>query len=253
MGPLPPTGPDRPAPTYVERARAESERGEVALRERLDPEAPQAPGVLELRVNGLFVMDSLETTTEQDLARAALTQVEEPRAVLVGGLGLGYTAREVLGDPRVETLVVVELEEALVGWMRDGTVPHGPALLADERLRVVTADVRQAVAEGRPASYDLVLLDVDNGPGSLVHETNAEVYGAEFLGGVARVLRPGGAVVVWSAAEAPDLLDALETVFGTATPIPLAVRLQSRDEQYWLYLARGVAAKGDEDDRLRGG
>lgn len=238
MGPRSASGADAPAPTYVERARAESPRGEVVLRERLDPEAPQAPGVLELRVNGVFVMDSLETTTEQELARTALTEVEEPRAVLVGGLGLGYTAREVLGDPRVETLVVVELEEALVGWMRDGTVPHGPALLADQRLRLVTADVRQAVAEGRPGTYDLVLLDVDNGPGFLVHEANAEVYGAEFLSAVARLLRPGGVVVVWSAAEAPDLLDALEGVLAAATAIPLAVRLQSREDQYWLYLAR---------------
>jgi spermidine synthase len=252
MCPRSPAGPHTPAVTYVERARAESERGEVVLRERLDPEAPQAPGVLELRVNGVFVMDTLETTTEEDLARTALTRVEEPRAVLVGGLGLGFTAREVLGDPRVETLVVVELEEALVGWMRDGTVPHGPALLADQRLRIVTADVRQAVAEGRPATYDLVLLDVDNGPGSLVHQANAEVYGADFLGAVARVLRPGGAVVVWSATEAPDLLGALEGVFGTATPIPLAVRLQSRDEQYWLYLARRVAPQGDAEDHPLG-
>jgi spermidine synthase len=136
--------------------------------------------------------------------------------------------------------------------MRDGTVPHGPALLADQRLRVVTADVRQAIAEGRPSTYDLVLLDVDNGPGFLVHEANEEVYRADFLAGVARVLRPGGAVVVWSAAQAPDLLDALETVFGAATAVPLAVRLQSRDEQYWLYLARREAAQGDADDDPRG-
>jgi spermidine synthase len=236
--PRSPTGRGTPASTYVERAHAETERGEVVLRERVEPDAPQAPGILELRVNGVFVMDTAETTTEEDLARTALTQVEEPRDVLVGGLGLGYTTREVLGDPRVERLVVVELEEALVAWTRDGTVPHGPALLADERLRVVTADIRQAMAESRPASFDLVLLDVDNGPGCLVHEENAEVYRAEFLETVARVLRPGGAAVVWSAAEAPDLLEAMETVFGAATPIPLPVRLQSRDEQYWLYLAR---------------
>ena len=158
--------------------------------------------------------------------------------MVVAGLGLGYTARQVLTDQRVEKLAVVELEEALVGWMRDGTVPHGPAFLADERLVVVTADVRQAMAEAAPSTYDLVLLDVDNGPGFLVHDDNAGLYREPFLRTVAAVLRPGGAVAVWSAAESPELREAMARVFGDATPIPLDVRLQSREEQYWLYLAR---------------
>ena len=222
---------------YVEVARAESERGEVVLRERRDPDGQAAP-VLELRVNGVFVMDTLETTSEQGLATAALAQVEEPRAVLVGGLGLGVTAHQVLGDSRVERLVVVEVEEALVGWLRDGTVPHGPAFLADERLTVVTADIQVALAEATPQSYDLVLLDVDNGPGCLVHDGNAAVYEAGFLREVREVLRPGGAVAVWSASPSTELHHALADVFGAATPVPFDVRLQSRDEQYWLYLAR---------------
>ena len=88
---------------------------------------------------------------------------------------------EVLADSRVEKCAVVEVEEALVGWMRDGTVPHGPALLADERVSVVVADIGVALAEARPAAYDLILLDVDNGPGYLVHESNAVIYEAPFL------------------------------------------------------------------------
>jgi spermidine synthase len=122
--------------------------------------------------------------------------------------------------------------------MRDGTIPHGPAFLADERLAVVCADVRQAMAEAGPATYDLVLLDVDNGPGFLVYDDNAAVYREPFLRTVAAALRPGGAVAVWSSAESPALREALTEVFGHATAIPLDVRLQSRDEQYWLYLAR---------------
>ncbi len=221
---------------YVELARAESPRGEVVLRERR--EAETAPSTVELRVNGVFVMDTVETASERGLATAALAQVALPRAVLVGGLGLGFTAHEVLADPRVERLVVVEIEDALVGWMRDGTVAHGPGFLADERLTVVAADVRLAVAEAAPASYDLVLLDVDNGPGFLVYDENAAVYERDFLQVVAAALRPGGAVVLWSSAEAPGLRHELAEVFGSATPIPFDVRLQGRDEQYWLYLAR---------------
>jgi spermidine synthase len=225
---------------YVERARAASgppRHSEVVLRERRA--AAGGAAALELRVNGVFVMDTVETGTERRLARVALAAVEQPRDVLVGGLGLGFTAHEVLADDRVEHVVVVEVEAALVGWMRDGTVPHGPAYLDDERLQVVTADVRQVVAEAGRASYDLVLLDVDNGPGFLVHDANAAVYGRTFLGDVAALLRPGGAVAVWSAAEAPQLAAELSAVLATVTPMPFDVRLQGRDERYWLYLARG--------------
>jgi spermidine synthase len=223
---------------YVEVARALSERGEVVLRERVGDAPDGGSGVLELRVNGVFVMDSRETRTERALATAALDRVERPHDVLVGGLGLGYTAQAVLADGRVRRLVVVELEETLVGWLRDGTVPHGPALLADDRLEVVVADVRRAVEDARPASYDLVLLDVDNGPDFLVHDANAELYRTTFLHAVRAVLRPGGVLVVWSAAPSAALEAALTEVFGIVEPVPLEVRLQAREESYWLYLAR---------------
>ena len=223
---------------YVEVARAESERGEVVLRERHDPDRPDlAPVALELRVNGVFVMDTLETSTEKELARIALTHVADPRTVLVGGLGLGFTAHEVLGDHRVERVVVVEIEDALARWMRDGTIPHGPGFLADERLTVITADIRVAIDEATRDAYDLVLLDVDNGPGFLVYDDNAAVYQEPFLARVRDLLRPGGALVVWSAAESAPLAAAMERVFGSVRGLPYEVELQGRDERYWLYLA----------------
>jgi spermidine synthase len=222
---------------YVEVARAESERGEIVLRERHDPEG-RTPDALELRVNGVFVMDTAETTSERALAGAALKHVNTPRQVVVGGLGLGYTMHEVLADPRVERVVVVEIEDALVRWMRDGTVPHGPTYLADERVTVLTADISVAMAEATPAAYDLVLLDVDNGPGFLVYDANARVYEQEFLAATRRCLRPGGALVIWSSAEAPELAATLREVFGNVVPVPFDVSLQDREEHYWLYLSR---------------
>jgi spermidine synthase len=226
---------------YVDVARAESERGEIVLRERRDSDAPeQAPAVLELRVNGVFVMDTLETGSEKGLATAALKQVEKPRNVVVGGLGLGFTMHEVLADQRVEKLVVVEIEDALVQWMRDGTVPHGPAYLADQRLTVMTADIRVAMAEATPAAYDLVLLDIDNGPGFLVYAENEAVYQRTFLEQTRSALRPGGALVIWSAAESADLNEQMREVFGNVVAIPYDVTLQSRDEHYWLYLSRNA-------------
>jgi spermidine synthase len=214
-----------------EVARETSERGELVLRRRED-------GSLELRANGVFVMDTVEVSTERAMAHAALALVDEPRAVLVGGLGLGYTMHEVLADSRVEKCAVVEIEPALVDWLRAGLVPDGPMLLADERVTVVVADIVAALAEAREASYDLVLLDVDNGPGYLVHSANAALYEHPAMSDARRVLRAGGALVVWSADESPELEAALGGVFDEVSPERHEVRLQDRDEHYWLYVAR---------------
>ncbi|MGN6252033.1 MAG: hypothetical protein ACTHNS_09510 [Marmoricola sp.] len=222
---------------YDEVARAASPRGEVLLRERGD-------GVVELRVNGVFVMDTAETGSEEALATAALRLVDRPAAVLVGGLGLGFTARAVLADPRVRRLVVAEIEPALVAWMRAGTIPGGPALLDQDRLDVVVDDVRAVVGSGPSATYDLVLLDVDNGPGYLVHDANAALYRAPFLREVREVLRPGGAVVIWAANEAPELEAALSDTFGGCRRIVHPVTLQGRREEYLLYLSRAEPTAG---------
>jgi spermidine synthase len=225
---------------YVEIARAESERGELVLRERREEDGPP---VLELRANGVFVMDTLETSTERALANAALELVEQPRRVLVAGLGLGFTMHEVLADSRVERCTVVEIEQALVDWMRDGTIAHGPAMLADQRVNLVVADIAVAVAEARDAAYDLVLLDVDNGPGYLVHDANRTLYAQPFLERLGGIVTPGGAVVVWSTNRSDDLCDAMAAAFGNAEARPYDVTLQQRDEQYWLYVSR-VASSG---------
>jgi spermidine synthase len=225
---------------YVEVARSASERGELVLRQRRPgpDDTSGGPTVLELRANGVFVMDTAEHASEQALADAALDAVEHPRRVLVGGLGLGFTLDRVLGDRRVEHVDVVEIEPALVDWMRDGTIPHGRQLLADTRAQVIVADIATAVAEAGHTTYDVVLLDVDNGPGYLVHETNAALYDAPFLADVHALLAPGGALVVWSAARAPALVEAMRTVFDDVAEHGHDVRLQDRDERYWLYVAR---------------
>jgi spermidine synthase len=225
---------------YVEVARSESERGELVLRERRPGPGEEhgGPTVLELRANGVFVMDTAEHASEQALADAALDAVDEPRRVLVGGLGLGFTLQRVLGDRRVEHVDVVEIEPALVEWMRDGTVAHGRQLLADRRARVVVADIARALTEAGPSTYDVVLLDVDNGPGHLVHTQNSAIYSEPFLRTVLERLDPGGALVVWSAERAPELADTLRSVFGNVEERDHDVRLQDRDERYWLYAAR---------------
>ena len=213
-----------------ELGRAGSARGELVLRRRDD-------GALELRVNGVFVVDTLETSSERQLATASLAAVPTPRRVLVGGLGLGFTLRAVLDDPRVERVTVVELEGAVVDWLSAGLVPGGAELVGDPRVSVRVEDIADHVARAEPEAYDVVLLDVDNGPDFLVHPANADLYRAPFLRGCARVLDRSGMLVVWSMAESAALTTRLGDLFARTWTQPCPVRLGDRDETYWLHLA----------------
>lgn len=209
----------------TELARAVSERGELLLRRRPD-------GALELWVNGVFVMDDAETSSEELLASAALDAVLRPARVLVGGLGLGYTVRALLADSRVESVLVAEIEPAVVQWMRDGLVP---SVLDDERVRVIVGDVRDVVLTQPLGSLDGLLLDVDNGPDFLVYNENSALYESDFLGECRLRLAPGGVLTVWSSSASAALEAVMREVFGGCEVRPVPVRLQGRAETYYVY------------------
>jgi spermidine synthase len=176
----------------AEIARGHSERGELVLRRREDD------GALELRVNGVFVMDDRETSSEELLASAALEAVQRPDRVLVGGLGLGYTVRALLADDRLGEVVVAEIEPDLVSWMRSGLVP---SILDDPRVAVVVGDVRAVVTDLPDASVDAILLDVDNGPEAFTFRENRHLYSREGLWRAREALRQNGVLAIWSTFE----------------------------------------------------
>ncbi|MFP5347675.1 MAG: spermidine synthase [Actinomycetes bacterium] len=217
-------------------ARAPGVLGELALRRRAgrDGSAP----VYELMSNGVFLMDSEDATSERLLAERVLRHLEgEALRVLVGGLGLGFTAAAVLADPRVAQLLVVEIEPQLTTWLRAGLVPSAPDL-DDRRLTILHGDVAEVVLLQPEASLDAVLLDVDNGPGFLTHPANAGLYGDEWLQRAASRLRPGGAVAVWSADPSPALAESLAHAVGPVEEQRIVVHRAGRRLEYLLYLAR---------------
>lgn len=218
------------APTTL--ARAQDAHGELALRLR-------PPATYELVVNGVFAMDTVDVATEELLASLALDRLDgDALCVLVGGLGLGFTARRVLADPRAARVVVAELHGALVDWVRSGVVAPAAGLLGDPRLEVAVGDVRDVVTAAAEGAFDAVLLDVDNGPDFLVHEANGEVYAAPFLAAALARLRPGGVLAVWSAAPAPGLHAVLAALAGDAQEVLQDVRREGRTFTYGIYLAR---------------
>lgn len=220
-------------------ARHTSPRGEVVLRRRADP-ADADGGGLELRVNGVLVMDSRHTRSEELLAQRALSQMARPVRVLVGGLGLGFTLRALLAYDHVASVVVVEIEPAVVDWVRAGLVPATAGALHDPRVTVRVADVAEVVRTTASKSVDVVLLDVDNGPDQLVHEHNTGLYTAAFVAECARVLAPGGRVAVWSAEDSADLRATLDHVFSAVEVDRVPVVLQGRSTAYWVL--RGAVA-----------
>jgi spermidine synthase len=218
----------------VTLAREECAVGEVALRRR-------ESGVLELVVDGSFAMDTVDVSTEVELARAALRLHPAPRRVLVGGLGLGFTARAVLADDRVEQLDVVEVAEPLVRWARSGQVTELAGLESEGRCHLHVADVADVLTPtGAPAGeWDVVLLDVDNGPDFLIRPANALLYRGDRLRAAMGRVAAGGLLVVWSSHRSPGLLATLGEVAdelgGSAFERVVEVSREGRTFDYASY------------------
>ncbi len=225
---------DQPPETI---AVASTPRGEIALRERT---ATDGSVVHELIVAGVFAMDSVDTSTEIALAERSLEGVDAPDRVLVGGLGLGFTSWQVLKDSRVREVHVAEIEEDLVQWARLGLTPTLGVLARHPRVTLHARDVAAVLAgdvEEAPGSWDLVLLDVDNGPSFLVHEGNERLYSAEALRQALSVVAKGGTLAVWAAQREPGLLTTLGELAPTEEVV-LSVEREGRTLEYALYLAR---------------
>jgi spermidine synthase len=222
-------------------ARGDGTSGEVVLRRRAAGSQREGVPVFELIVNGTFLMDTAETSTERLLAEAFLGRHRAPGRVLVGGLGLGFTANALLADSRVDRIDVVELEPLLITWLRAGLVPGTELVLADPRVVTIEGDIRDVLRAVPAAGYDGILLDVDNGPGFLVREANAAVYERASLRSAARALSPGGLLAIWSAAPAPDLAAALGDVVGDVTELVRTVPREGREIDYHIYLAQRPA------------
>lgn len=186
-------------------------------------------GVDELIVNGVFAMDSTEVSSELALADAALPA----QRVLVGGLGLGYTAARLL-DAGVATVRVIELSEPLVAAARAGATAQLGRLASDPRVELVTGDIADHVL----GSWDAILLDVDNGPTFLIHDHNARLYRDDFLARCLAGLTPSGKLVVWCEQASPDLAATLARVAAEVEVITIRVVRGERTFDYALYRAR---------------
>ena len=205
--------------------------GEITLRRRREPTL--TIDVYEVLLGEEFLMSSLFTVAEVALATLGLEPLADSDLdVVVGGLGLGYTARAVLEDPRVRSLAVVEALGEVIGWHARALLPGAATMTADPRCRLVHGDFFALVAGASPfdaadlddpsadasppARHHAILVDIDHTPSHLLHPSHAGFYEPDGLQRVADRLHPGGVFGLWSDAPPdPAFLDVLRAVFPT--------------------------------------
>jgi spermidine synthase len=198
--------------------------GAISLRRRADPRLG-GKILYEVKLNDEFLMSSLFTSAEIQLAKLGLATLEGTSLdIVVGGLGLGYTAVAVLEDPSVRSLTVVEVMEPVIDWHRRGLVPLGKKLVSDPRCTLVRADFFEIASSSsgfdRAAPNRLVhavLLDIDHSPSHWLNPGNSAFYTATGLRNLADKLHPGGVFGLWSN-DPPDaeFTRLLDTVFQSS-------------------------------------
>jgi spermidine synthase len=176
--------------------------------------------IYEVKLGDAFLMSSLFHEVEEALAHRGLGELKgENWDVVVGGLGLGYTAAAALEHRDVASLLIVDALLPVIEWHERGLVPLGEKLTSDARCRMVQADFfeRARSSEGfdpeQPGrKFHAVLLDIDHSPRNLLHPRNAAFYQAEGLRALAAHLHPGGVFALWS--DDPPEEEFLEVLGG---------------------------------------
>ncbi len=199
----------------------ETPLGAISLRRRADLKL-EGEIVYEVKLGDEFLMSSLFTTAEIQLARLGLAALEGTGLdIVIGGLGLGYTAVAVLEDTSVKSLKVIEVMGPVIDWHRRGLVPLGKTLLSDPRCTLVHADFFEWASSAgggldRAVPTRLVhavLLDIDHSPSQWLAPGNSAFYSVPGLQSLADKLHPGGIFGLWSNdppdAEFTRLLDAV--------------------------------------------
>lgn len=221
--------------------------GDLSLRRRHEPRIDRQ--VYEIKLGDEFLMSSIITDSEIALANLGLAACDGAGLdIAVGGLGLGYTARAVLDEPRVGSLLVIDYLQAVIDWHETGLLPLGPGLTNDARCAFSQGDFF-ALAAGTSGldpqqpkrRFDAILVDIDHSPEALLDDRSTSFYSPEGFAGVARNLKPGGIFGLWSD-DQPDatITDRLASSFAKAWAEPVTFDVPMREDPFTqtVYLAR---------------
>jgi spermidine synthase len=196
-------------------------------------------GEISIMSGSIELMNSRLSGSEAALATLATHRLQgraRPQ-VLIGGLGMGFTLRAALVElPRDAGVVVVELVPAVVAWARGPMAALFGGSLDDPRVTIREADVADVISAA-PASFDAILLDVDNGPGGLNRDANDRLYSIGGLNAARRALKPGGVLAVWSAGRDESFTRRLASAGYDAEEVPVRATGGKRGARHVIWLA----------------
>jgi spermidine synthase len=210
------------SPLFKEIDSQASPLGQISLRRRRIPVFGDRD-IYEVKLGDEFLMSSMFVAAEEALSALGLASTKGDKlSVVVGGLGLGYTAVEALKDDRVSELFVVDALDSVIGWHKDEQVPLGKILNADARNHYVLGsffDLATTPDKGfdpdcEGKKFDAILLDIDHSPTEFLNAANASFYTTENLTLMAQQLKPKGVFAMWSQNLPEESFQALlKTVF----------------------------------------
>jgi spermidine synthase len=204
--------------------------------------------IFEIKLGDEFLMSSQFTAAEIELARLGLASLtRRDLDVVVGGLGLGYTAQAALENSGVRSLIVVDALAEVIEWHEQGLLPLGKQLTGDPRCKLVNGDffAMSHSAEGFDRQtpgrrFDAVLVDIDHSPRNLLHPRHAALYTRQGLSRLAAHLNPGGVFALWSNDAPDDAFNAVlaDTFATSAAHVVTFENLQGdRDASNTVYVA----------------
>jgi spermidine synthase len=195
----------------------------------------------ELVVNGVFIMATYNALSSELLVRNDIQRSSKAEmTILIGGLGLGYSVKEAAGHPGIKAIDVVEINDVVIRY--NNTVLHGlnGHWLGDERVHIIRDDF-MAYVKKCGKKYDIICMDIDNGPMLISYPQNSEAYSPGFFADIDAVLAPAGVFVIWSCGEQDGLLPALAARFPRAEIEEITECHDGRKDAYYLYFAEKAA------------
>lgn len=204
-----------------ELAYHKTDLGELILRRRIEPRLENRE-VFEVKLGEEFLMSSLFTKAEKELANLGLKNLKGKLDVVVGGLGLGYTAVAALENENVRSLLVIDKFQEVIDWHKQELVPLGKILSEDRRCELKQGDFFGLVQSGfdnsdKTRKFDAVLLDIDHSPAHFLDKNNESFYGIKGLESLRKQLKNDGVFALWSNDSADEeFTEHLKSVFGKA-------------------------------------
>ena len=197
--------------------------GDISLRKRSEPRLDNKV-IFEVKLGDEFLMSSLFVEAEEQLSTIGLAALKanglnNELNIVVGGLGLGYTALTALNDVSVNNMRVIDVMQPVISWHQQGLLPIGDVLATNDRCELIKGDFF-AIATDKANGFinsepvDAVLLDIDHSPSHWLNQGNSSFYSQLSLSAMAKKIRPKGVFALWSN-ELPDqkFVDVLDSVF----------------------------------------